>query len=187
MMRRRRKLAPHPSRIQAFATAKVAEVRSFFEKVNMILNAVAAAILFALMVLTFLDVSGRNLFNRPIAGTQELTEISLFLIIFLMLPQVTIRHQHIVVNLLDGLIGNVGAALQRVLAACLGVAMFGVIGWQLWEMADRAKRFSEVLPTLQMPLAPFLYVMAVASAISAIAFVVGLFTTESQDDGVSLG
>lgn len=162
-------------------------MRWLLDKISMLLNAAAAAILFALMALTFLDVSGRNLLNRPIAGAQELTELSLFLIIFLMLPQATIRHQHIVVNLLDGLIGNIGAVLQRVLAAILGAVMFGVISWQLWEMADRAKRFSEVLPTLQLPLAPFLYVMAVASVISAVAFIAGLFTAEDQDEGVSLG
>ncbi|RZI64242.1 MAG: TRAP transporter small permease subunit, partial [Variovorax sp.] len=61
----------------------------------------AGFLLFCLMLLTFFDVAGRNLFNRPINGTSELTEIALAAIIFLMLPRVAIAGQHIVIDLID--------------------------------------------------------------------------------------
>jgi len=151
-----------------------------------IFGAAAAAIIVFLMFLTFADVVGRNVMNRPIAGASELTELSLFLIIFLMLPQVTILHQHIIVNLLDGVMPSFAAGLQKILAALLGMVMFAVIGWELWSMAARASAQHEVLPTLGWPMAPFLYLMAVTSVVHAVAFVCSLAVPLPEADSISL-
>jgi TRAP-type C4-dicarboxylate transport system permease small subunit len=151
-----------------------------------VFGAAAALIIVLLMFLTFTDVVGRNLLNRPIAGASELTELGLFLIIFLMLPQVTIRHQHIIVNLLDSWMRPIASSLQKILAALLGMVMFAVIGWELWSMAARANLQHEVLPTLGWPLAPFLYLMAITSAVHAVAFVCSLAVPLSEADSISL-
>lgn len=152
-------------------------------------GAVASLLLFLLMMLTFADVVGRNALHKPISGSGELTELSLFVIIFLMLPQVTVRHQHIVINLLDKWIGPLGSLLQRLLNAVLGAGMFAIIGWQLWNMAERAGGYGETLPTLQLPLAPFLYLMAVMSWVSAAAFLVSAANpiTDAASESISVG
>jgi TRAP-type C4-dicarboxylate transport system permease small subunit len=151
-----------------------------------IFGAAAALILIFLMCLTFADVVGRDVLNRPIAGASELTELSLFLIIFLMLPQVTILHQHIIVNLLDSMVSPFVAGLQKFLAALLGMVMFAVIGLELWSMAARANVQHEVLPTLGWAMAPFLYLMAVTSVAHAVAFVCSLAVPLPEADSISL-
>ena len=103
-----------------------------------------------------------------------------------MLPQVTILHQHIIVNLLDSMISPLVAGLQKILAALLGMVMFAVIGWELWIMAARASTQHEVLPTLGWPMAPFLYLMAITSAVHAVAFVCSLAVPLSDAKSISL-
>ena len=49
----------------------------------------ASAILLAMMGLTFVDVIARYVFNRPLAGAFEVTELLLLVLIFAGLPLVT--------------------------------------------------------------------------------------------------
>ena len=62
-----------------------------------------AFILFALMVITLLDVVGRYFLNAPLAGAFELTRLAMGLLVFSALPLVTARERHIVVSLFDPL------------------------------------------------------------------------------------
>ena len=65
------------------------------------LGALAALVLFAMMMLTCVDVIGRYFFSRPIFGGFELTEMMLAAMIFLGLPLVTLRNEHVTVDVLD--------------------------------------------------------------------------------------
>ncbi|MCB1810118.1 MAG: TRAP transporter small permease, partial [Candidatus Competibacteraceae bacterium] len=62
-----------------------------------------AILLFALMVLTCIDVMGRYLFNAPLQGATELTRLLMAGIIFAALPAVCLREDHVTVDLLDTL------------------------------------------------------------------------------------
>ena len=57
--------------------------------VEVLLGVAAAAILLAMMGLTFVDVVARYVFNRPLAGAFEVTELLLLVLIFAGLPLVT--------------------------------------------------------------------------------------------------
>jgi len=131
----------------------------------------AGFLLFCLMVLTFVDVAGRNLVNRPVNGTSELTEIALAAIISLMLPRVAIAGQHIVIDLVDTLLPPAAVAWLDAFASLLGAAMFGLIGWQVFVMAGKALGYDDKTPTLHLPLGPVLYAMSVFAALVAVAFV----------------
>lgn len=130
----------------------------------------AGFLLFCLMLLTFFDVAGRNLFNRPINGTSELTEIALAAIIFLMLPRVAIAGQHIVIDLIDTFVSTRVVAWLDAFASLLGAVMFGLIGWQVFVMAGKAAGYEDKTPTLHIPIGPVLYAMSVFAAVVAMAF-----------------
>jgi TRAP-type C4-dicarboxylate transport system permease small subunit len=130
----------------------------------------AGFLLFCLMLLTFLDVAGRNLINRPVSGTSELTELMLAAIIFLMLPRVAIAGQHIVIDLVDTMVPKAAVAWMDAFAAWLGVVMFGLISWQVFVMAGKAMGYEDKTPTLHIPLGPILYCMSGFAALVTIAF-----------------
>ena len=61
----------------------------------------SALALFAIMVLTFFDVSGRKLLSHSIPGSLELTELLMVVVIFGALPLVSRRGEHVVFDSLD--------------------------------------------------------------------------------------
>jgi TRAP-type C4-dicarboxylate transport system permease small subunit len=142
---------------------------------------VASVSLFGLMAMSFLDVFGRNLFNKPLPGTIELTELLMATIVFAVLPGITRRNEHVVIDLLDPLMPPAVRVAQRVVANVLGAITFFVIAWQLWEDGAKTARYGGTTPYFEMPLAPFIYVMAAMAALAAVGFVTGVFKrTESE-------
>lgn len=154
--------------------------------VELIFGAASAFFMAVLMVMTVGDVVGRNFFNSPFLGAVELTELLLSLVIFLMLPQVTLRNQHIVITLLDARFGSWLELSQRLFNSMLGTAIYAITAWQLWILAGRAAGYGDVTPALELPLSPFLYIMSVLSALNAVAFVLSAATPVS-DTEVSVG
>jgi len=147
----------------------------------------AGFLLFCLMVLTFLDVAGRNLINRPVNGTAELTEIGLAAIIFLMLPRVAIAGQHIVIDLVDSIASEGVRAWLNAFASGLGAVMFFLIAWQVWVMAGRSMGYDDRTPTLRIPLGPVLYVMSVFAALVGVAFLIALANAVRRETSALAG
>ena len=77
------------------------------------LGVTSAVVLFAMMTITAVDVAGRYLFNRPIAGGFELTEILLAALIYCGLPLVSARREHIVIDTFDPLFSQAPEARPR--------------------------------------------------------------------------
>jgi len=56
---------------------------------DLLCSLISGIALFAIMVLTFLDVSGRKLLDHSIPGSLELTELLMVVVIFGALPLVS--------------------------------------------------------------------------------------------------
>ena len=66
----------------------------------------AAVLLFCLMMLTTADVVGRYIFNWPIRGAFEITELLLLTLIFAGLPLASRADEHVTLDFIDMLLGN---------------------------------------------------------------------------------
>lgn len=132
----------------------------------------AALSLFGLMALTFVDVIGRNAFSAPVPGGTELTELLMAAMVFSVLPAISRRNDHIVIDLLDEFVPQRLRPLQLALANLLGGAAFAVIAWRVWVDAGKTADYGGITPYLGWPMAPFLYAMAVMAGATAVAFVV---------------
>ena len=65
-----------------------------------------ATVLFVMMMITAVDVAGRYLFSKPLAGGFELTEMMLAALIYCGLPLVSKRREHIVIDTFDPLMSK---------------------------------------------------------------------------------
>lgn len=139
-------------------------------RLESIVGVIAATMLFALMVITFVDVIGRNFFNRPLTGATELTEVVLALMIFMLLPGIAFRREHIVVDLIDPISNDAMRFFQTALTVVLGGALFALIGYRLWLLGDRAAGYSDATPSLGIPLAPVIYAMSILAFATTIYF-----------------
>jgi len=89
------------------------------------LGLVASAALFAMMLLTFVDVVGRYFFSAPVVGGMEVVEVLLVLTVFAGLPLAALKQGHIEIDVLAAwfpaglwsLLGRVGHAVFAVALA----------------------------------------------------------------------
>ena len=129
-----------------------------------------AAILFAIMALTVVDVVGRYLFNAPVSGSAEATELALGLLIYAAVPLAAARAEHIRIDILDHLLGAGARRLQRVVGMGGAAIVMGALVWRLWVRGAELAKFGDLSSHLGVPLAPVAYFMAVMSALTAAIF-----------------
>jgi len=139
------------------------------------LGIIAAVLMFCLMLLTCADVVGRYFFNKPVTGGFELTEMLLAALIFAGVPLVTLRGDHITVDLFDPVTPDWLFRIQHALATLIGAACTGYLAWCLWLRAAGLDRAGETTSQLQFKIAWLAYAMAMLMALTAAALVVTLF------------
>ena len=132
----------------------------------------AAAVLMALMLLTCADVAGRYLFNSPIWGAFELTEMMLASLIFGALPLVSLRNEHVTVDLFDPVTPDWLLQIQHVVACVVGFACTAYLAWRLWIRAGNLLAAGETTAQLHITIAWLAYAMAVLMGLSAAAMLI---------------
>jgi TRAP-type C4-dicarboxylate transport system permease small subunit len=133
-----------------------------------VLGVAAAAILFCMMTLTFVDVVARYILNRPIRGGFELTELMLLVLIFAGLPLVTHAREHVTVDLIDRLLGSRARALQQRAVDAAGAARMLFLAWQMLLKAGKIAAYGDTTDVLRILVGPFVYFMAAMIGLSAL-------------------
>jgi len=136
---------------------------------------VAALLLLALMLLTCADVAGRYFFNQPVTGAFELTEMMLAALIFAGLPLVSLRGEHVTVDLFDSVTPEWAFHVQHVLACAFGVACTGYLAWRLWLRGQTMLAAGETTAQLKITLGWLAYAMAVFMALTAVSLLILMF------------
>ncbi|WP_273205823.1 TRAP transporter small permease [Marinobacter subterrani] len=116
-----------------------------------LLEAVAASVLFLLMLTTCLDVAGRYLFASPVPGATELTRLGLALMVFAAMPVITYRGGHIVVDLLDNVLGETVLKALGVVSALIISSSMYFLGVRIFEIGERSIRGGVVTEFLGLP------------------------------------
>jgi len=140
--------------------------------VRLLFGVATGSLLAAMTLLTTVDVAGRYLFNRPLRGAFELTEVLMAALIFAALPLVTLRSEHIAVDLLDAWLGPKARRLQRsvIQLACAAVAT--VLAWVMFMQARQTAVDGLYTDALRVPLSPILYFGAAAMLVAALIHLV---------------
>lgn len=140
-----------------------------------VLGLVAAVQLFCLMTLTCMDVIGRYFFSSPVQGGFEITEMLLAGLVFAALPLVTLRGEHVTVDLLDPITPDPVLRIQHVLACLIGFVATGYLAWRLWARAVTMDLAGETTAQLKFKIAYLTYGMAILMGVTAVALVVLAF------------
>jgi TRAP-type C4-dicarboxylate transport system permease small subunit len=140
------------------------------------LGYIAAAVMLCLMVLTCVDVVGRYFLNSPLWGGFELTEMLLATLIFAGLPLVTLRGDHVTVDLFDPVTPDWLFRIQHAVACAIGFTCTGYLAWRLWLRAEHMDRAGETTAQLKIKLAWLTYSMSVLMAITAVALLLLAFS-----------
>jgi len=136
-----------------------------------LLELVAASVLFLLMLTTCLDVAGRYLFNSPLPGATELTRLGLALMVFAAMPVVTYRGGHIVVDLLDHILGPMVLKILGLISALLISSSMYFLGVRIFEIGERSIRRGVVTEFLGLPSGYIAEYIAIMSWLTAAAMI----------------
>ncbi len=130
---------------------------------------VSVITLFALMLLTVAEVVGRYVFNHPVPGSYEFSELAMVPIVFLAAAHVQDLRQHIAVDWLEKYFSREANRFLDLCADVIGGAFFAIMTWQTIVLAWKAWATGDYyMGLLEVPLWP---------ARSLLAIGVGLLTT----------
>jgi TRAP-type transport system small permease protein len=127
----------------------------------------AAAALFAIMVLTLVDVGGRKALSTSVPGSLELTELLMVVVIFAGLPLVSLRGEHVVFDSLDTLLSSRLVRLQTAVMDLLCAAVLAGVAWLMWAKAGQIAAFGDTTAALKIPQAPFVVLMSMLCGLTA--------------------
>jgi len=145
------------------------------KRIDAVLGVAASVLLMAMMLLTFVDVVGRYIFNRPVRGGFEVTELGLLVLIFAGLPLVSHADEHVTMDFIDRLLGSRGRDLWiRAMHALIAAIMF-FLAWQTWIKAGKIAGYGDTTDVLRIPVGPFVYFMTAMVALTGAVHVFKVF------------
>lgn len=124
---------------------------SVFKKLQLMLAIVAGIALFAMMVLTFVDVVGRYGFNRSIFGTAELIEYLMVVVVFAGVAFVSSSNRHIRVELFEPVLKRYVPNLQRWAILAFSLMVYACLTWELGKNAIASLGSGKTTAVLDLP------------------------------------
>ena len=140
-------------------------------------NGLGACILVAMMLLVVIDVSMRFLFNRPVEGSFELVEFMVAVIVCMAMAFCGLKKGHTTVEFLVSRFSVRAQAVIDGLNSLVSAALFILISWGSVGQAAMLKESESITTVLEIPLYPFLWVLALCSGLLGLVFL--LQTLES--------
>jgi TRAP-type transport system small permease protein len=119
--------------------------------VPIFLGCVSALFLLGMVLLTVADVLLRTFFGYPIRGMLELIELGLACTIFVALPAVFLRQEHLVVDVVDHLAPPALTRLLRLAGTAVSLAVLAVMAWHMVPAARNVLEFGDVTSDLSLP------------------------------------
>ena len=159
----------------------------FLDVLDKCLMAIIAVVMFAMMTVTFVDVTGRYVFSAPIPGGFELIQFLLPMAMFGALPVITRAEEHIVISILEGVLNSRGVWIQRffVLIGCCVVN--AGITYLMWLQGVELTEADQVSGFLEWSFAPPAYIISGLSAITVVIIflmlILHVFWPSSQTAG----
>jgi len=158
------------------AQNKLSRVTFWLGKVpSQTLGVVSCALLFLMMLVTFVDVGGRYLFLSPLPAAYEIISLIMPGIIFCALPFVGHRETHVTIDLLDTFLTPAVRRWQGFVVNLFSAGALAFIAYRLFVRSHDHQRFREVTDELFLPLWPFSLAMSILCGIAALAMLANAY------------
>lgn len=143
--------------------------------VNRVLYGLSKIVLFILMWLTCLDIVGRELFNKPITGTYELTGLMMVVIVFLSLSITQYYQEHIDITFLSDKLSPKAQAILSMVVYLVCFLFLIVLVWQFILYAQKLWQGNYISSDLRIPFSPFAIIASLGMIIFALSLLRDFF------------
>jgi TRAP-type transport system small permease protein len=151
------------------------------KSLELLCGTLAGLALLAIMVLTFLDVTGRKLMSQSITGSLELTELLMVVVIFGALPLVSLKSEHVVFDSLDAVLPPFFQRIQRALINLVCAALLLGLAYLMWNTGAEFAATGETTAQLKITKAPFIQGMGVLCGLTALVHLAKVFWTSEEE------
>ncbi|SHM37434.1 TRAP-type C4-dicarboxylate transport system, small permease component [Caldanaerovirga acetigignens] len=148
--------------------------RRLIFKLNTILNYIGIAVMLFVMMITVIDISGRYFFNRPLAGTMELTELSLVIIVYLTLGYAEHFHEHVVIDTIYNLMPRNIQKFMYILGSLISLVTAVLLSYYLYLYAGKVVAGGYKTGVLGIRYYPVIYIASAGAACYALAIISNL-------------
>ena len=146
-----------------------------FDAVTHVLNWVGYVSLAGLIMITFVDVTGRYLINKPLQGSLEISELAMAVLGAFALLYTTTQRGHISVDLFFVRFSRRTQKAVNCAGALLGFATWGIISYRVYLLGRHIQETRETSSLLGIPISPFQFVFALGLALFALALLIEAF------------
>ena len=133
-----------------------------------LMNRFAAAVLFAMMLLTMTDVVLRKVFSKGILGALELTEFMMVGLVFFALARVERLDRNISVDLVMKHMSRRVQLMLEMITRLICFGLFSLVTISVLGYAQVMKISNEVTVDIGIPRYPFVYAAAAGCAVLAL-------------------
>jgi TRAP-type C4-dicarboxylate transport system permease small subunit len=121
------------------------------EFVESALNLLSTAILFFLLLYVNAEVVMRFVFNNPLPGHLELSQLLIAAAVFLGLAYAQARRSHVGIDILIKALPPGPALVVDTITLALSLAAVAVVVWYSWDSALHALAINDITPTAELP------------------------------------
>jgi TRAP-type C4-dicarboxylate transport system permease small subunit len=147
-----------------------------FEKIvrsiGNILSNISVVMLMLLMFLGAGDVIGRYIFNRPIIGTLETSQILMAGMILLTWADAQSQKAHLKVDILFSRYPPRVQAIGEFLTLLISLLLFSLIIWRSTTIALSDWQQGRIVETINLPLAPFKLFVPIGALVLCLEFII---------------
>jgi TRAP-type transport system small permease protein len=136
------------------------------------LTVIGIVFLVVLCLIAIVDILMRRILHTPLAGSLELSQLTLSMVFFTSLAYCAVNNGHIIV---DTLIMTFNKSVRRVLQIVMHFLSLGtlvIVAWQLFLYAAKMYGAEQSTAMLGIPIFPVVYVAAISTTLLALVFLV---------------
>ncbi len=170
------------------AIARSSRPHKILDRFSQGLNILSGIWLGSIALLILADVIGREVFQSPIYGTNEIVANSVLSILFLQLPLAILNRDSLRTTIVYGMLGARGKSITNALSYLIALLLFAAIGVGSWPNMIEAWSIleQEGSGVVTIPVYPIRTLVVVVSAICvcvcALLIYQSLFHNEEFDD-----
>jgi len=147
------------------------KIKKWVQTLNRFVAGVSGVFLIPLMLITAIDVVGRDVFNHPIPGTVELSQYMLAVFILLGLAYAQQMKAHVAVSIFTSHLNEHAQLVLNIIATLLCLFISFVLVWQGWVVGIEERTVSDML---RVPQYPFRLLVAVAAFLICLELLIDL-------------
>jgi TRAP-type C4-dicarboxylate transport system permease small subunit len=139
---------------------RLEKIKKGIQAVNRFIAGVSGVFLIPLMIITAVDVVGRDVFNHPIPGTVELSQYMLAVFILLGFAYTHQVKAHVAVSIITSRLSQNAQFILNIITTLIGLFIFSILAWQGLVVGVEERTVSDML---RIPQYPFRILVAVAA------------------------